>query len=88
MQPRSDLIRSFTRRLSGVASLAAVAAAAGDPVPLLELQRTQAALARRPRASGTPRTRLQRAARRRSNELCVVRRTRRPGLGRGRHTDR
>jgi hypothetical protein len=42
MRPPSNLVRGFTRRLLGAASLAAVVAAAGDPAPLLELQRAQA----------------------------------------------
>lgn len=38
MQRRSDLIRGLARRLPGADRFAAVAAAAGDPAPLLERQ--------------------------------------------------
>lgn len=43
MQRRIDLIRVFRRWLPAVGSLTAASAVAGDPAPLLELRRTQAA---------------------------------------------
>ena len=38
MRLRSDFIRGLARRLPGVDGFAAVAAAVGDPAPLLERQ--------------------------------------------------
>jgi hypothetical protein len=42
MRRHIDLVRGLTRRLPGAGGLAAAAAAAGDPAPLLELEALEA----------------------------------------------